>query len=108
MNVNVSDLKCAANLLFQHLEATGHTQLSFNIDYYWSIPTEHVYNVYEEPHDLTIGQISDDLSELMRIVEGDSEPNVYALAWLASILRAAADTMPGDANPGDGGVAGTE
>lgn len=35
-------------------------------DYYWSIPNEKLYSIYEEPTGFTVGQLSDDLQEVRK------------------------------------------
>ena len=54
MKVRVSELRQATNLLFDHLEQSGHTEIELHSDYYWSIPDETLYSVYEAPSDFTI------------------------------------------------------
>lgn len=87
MKVCIAELREVANLLFDHLERSGHAEIELESDYYWSIPTEQLYSVYEEPTDLTIGQLSDDQRELANIRAGAKPPLAYALVWLSSLLR---------------------
>ncbi|MCP4347870.1 MAG: hypothetical protein GY795_20395 [Desulfobacterales bacterium] len=39
------------------------------------------------PSDCTLGQLSDDWSNLQKILNSENEPTGYALVWLASIMR---------------------
>jgi hypothetical protein len=43
--------------------------------------------VYEEPSELTVGQLSEDWKELQQISSGQKLPIAYALVWLSSVLR---------------------
>lgn len=74
MKVCIAELREVANLLFDHLEQSGHAEIELESDYYWSVPTEQLYSVYEEPTDLTIGQLSDDQRELASIRAGAKPP----------------------------------
>lgn len=87
MKVRVSELRQAANVLFDHLERMGHGEIEVDSDYYWSIPQEKLYSVYEEPSDFTVGQLSEDLENIRAIGAGQKEPIAYALVWLSAILR---------------------
>lgn len=87
MKIRISELREAANLLFDHLERSGHAEIEVDRDFYWSIPDDKLYAAYEEPSGFTMGQLSDDCQELRKISSGQREPISYALVWLSSILR---------------------
>jgi len=89
VKIQLSDLRRAANALFDHLERTGRTEIEVTEDFYWSIPEKHLYSVYSPPpeSELTMGQLSDDWNELTKIASGKSPPLTYALVWLSSLLR---------------------
>ncbi|WNG15728.1 hypothetical protein [Cystobacter fuscus] len=89
MKIQLSDLRQAANTLFDHLEQNGHTEIEVTEDFYWNIPKEHLYSVYTPPpeSELTLGQLSDDWDEVMKIASAQRPPIAYALVWLSSILR---------------------
>jgi len=93
MHVNVSDLRALTEQLFSHLEKNGHNSIEISNDYYWDIPKECRYDPTQEPKDFNLGQITDDWAELLKILEGSSEPIGYALVWLSSILRAAGEEI---------------
>jgi hypothetical protein len=89
VKIQLSELRHATNVLFDHLERTGRTEIDVAEDFYWSIPEKHLYSVYTPPpeSDLTMGQLSDDWSELAKIASGERPPLAYALVWLSSLLR---------------------
>lgn len=87
MRIKLDDLRRVSGILFDHLERAGITEVEVDKDYYWSIPEEKLYSVYEEPSNLTVGQLSHDLDELAKINAGSKEPIAFALTWLASVLR---------------------
>jgi hypothetical protein len=70
-----------------HVEASGVKEVEIDEDFYWSIPPETRYSPYEDPGEPTLGQLSDDLSELRAMANGQKDVVGYGLVWLASILR---------------------
>ena len=88
MKIKVTELRQAANLIFDHLESLGHDEIDLEADHYWNIPDKKLYEAYEEPNGFTIGQLSDDLEEVRRINSGQKAPIAYALVWLSSLFRA--------------------
>jgi hypothetical protein len=89
LKIPLGHLRQAANVLFDHLEQTGRTEIDVTEDFYWSIPEKHLYSVYTAPPEteLTMGQLSDDWAELTKIASGQRPPAAYALVWLSSLLR---------------------
>ncbi|MEW6434149.1 MAG: hypothetical protein AB1730_21825 [Myxococcota bacterium] len=87
MRIKTEDLRRVANVLFDHLERTGHSEVDVDKDFYWSIPDRQLYSPYEKPTEFTLGQLSDDHSELEQILSGRREPIAYALVWLAALIR---------------------
>ncbi|WP_426490106.1 hypothetical protein [Hymenobacter sp. 102] len=60
--ISISELE---QVLFLALEALKRQyglqgQIPLTQDFYWSIPEDQLYNVDEEPSELTIGQLSED------------------------------------------------
>lgn len=53
-------------------------------DYFWSIPLEDAFEVYVQPKELTIGQVS----ETWTNVDHDGEHVDYAAVWFGDLLRA--------------------
>ncbi|NVJ23906.1 MULTISPECIES: hypothetical protein [Myxococcus] len=87
MKIKVSELRHVTNLLLDHLERSGHLEVEFTEDFYWSIPEDRLYAVYDEPTGFTVGQLSDDWEELRQIGSGQKPPVGYGLVWLSSLLR---------------------
>ena len=88
MEVDLRELRQVFEQLLQLWEQGAETTISIPADFYWHIPKELKYNVYEEPHDLTIGQLTDDWEELKGVLNGERPPVRYAMVWLAAVLRA--------------------
>ncbi len=88
MQITTDELRLLLAKVLDHLDASGNHVLNVEKDYYWAIPFAQQYDPYNEPTKFTLGQLSDDLAELKRIVDGRSSPIGYALVWLSTIMRA--------------------
>lgn len=95
MNVSLKTLRTVTALLYDHLETQGLTELDVADVFYWSIPRENRNDQYVEPKEFTMGQTSDDVTELQRIAVGEADPMGLGLVWLASVLREIGETHPG-------------
>lgn len=93
MKCGTHELRAIANRLIDHLEATGHQNFELSHEYYWSVPANAKYVPYAPPGDLSLGQLSDDLAELRRIANGETEPVSYALVWLGAVLSAVGEQI---------------
>lgn len=56
-------------------------------DFYWEIAEDDLYDPAESPGDLTLGQLSDDWMELLRLKDKKNIPISYDLRRLAVILQ---------------------
>lgn len=88
MKVKIKELRKVADKIFLHLEKTGRSSIDVRHEFYWHIPSEIIYDNYEEPNSFTIGQLSNDWQHLEAILQNEEITNGYALVWLASIMRA--------------------
>ena len=95
MKIRCVDLRRIAEVLLGHLEEVGQDEFEIDKDFYWEVPSSNRYDQYDEPVDLTAGQLSDDWSELEGILSGAKEPIGYGLVWLASILRVLGEDAKG-------------
>ena len=93
VEIPVETLRRAADLLLSHLEAIEGPVVAIEKDMFWAIPAEQRNNVYAEPTDFTVGQLTESLQRVDRIVAGSSPVTSYALVWLADILRAAGEAV---------------
>jgi hypothetical protein len=75
-------------MLLDHLEDRHGPEVLLNRDMFWSISMDELYDIYQQPTTLTIGQLSENWGFLEQIVEERSAPVGYALVWLGEILRA--------------------
>lgn len=89
MHVSLPELRRVFDVLIDHLEAvTKNDSVVLDKDYFWSIPPDERYDVYNTPADLTIGQLSDSWEFLKTPLADPDDALTYHLVWLADILRA--------------------
>ena len=86
MKVNIDILEKIIHSLFSELKEKNGNQIEIESDYYWDISNEEMYNPYEEPANMSLGQLSDDLAEIMRLQKDDSAIP-YDFHRVANILK---------------------
>ena len=87
MKIQTSEIRAIVETLCQYLEETKRHEIETEQDYYWQIPRSDLYDPTKDPTDFTLGQLTDDWSELQRIAKDTSPPIGFAFVWLSSILR---------------------
>lgn len=87
MTLKIDDLRKFADMLLLHLKEQGIDEVPIDADYYWNIPSDELYEPRKTPVELDIGQLSEDLNRLRKILIKEDEPIGYALVWLSSLLR---------------------
>ena len=95
MKIDTQELRGIAERLFTHLDTLGYSSVELDKDFYWHVPTAALYDQYEPPEGLDVGQLSEDWEKLQSIQESSMPPVTDALAWLAAMLRAIADSTVG-------------
>ena len=93
MEIALSELLRLGEKLFAHLEEKGYVKIEVSSDYYWEIPEESRYDSLNEPQKFVVGQLSDDWSELQKILRSEREPLGYALVWYSAILKAISEKV---------------
>ncbi|WP_306356422.1 MULTISPECIES: hypothetical protein [unclassified Nocardia] len=95
LTVPLAELRRAFELAIAHAEAAVGTQsVTLDQDYFWSIPPEQVYDVYNRPSDLTVGQLSESWQHLSDLLAHEDRALGYHLVWLADVLRAIGQSTP--------------
>lgn len=85
MKISADELQRVIQILAENL--SRQPEINVGEDYYWEIPESARYNPYKKPDELTLGQLSDDWSELRKLLTQDRQPVGLDFVWLASILR---------------------
>ncbi|WP_315731387.1 MULTISPECIES: hypothetical protein [unclassified Bradyrhizobium] len=92
MEVSVDRLRTISEVLLKHIEQHRGGNLEIESDYYWDIPEDSRYDRYQEPSRHTVGQLSDDIVQLDRMIDGNRPVIGYALVWFAAVLRRIGET----------------
>lgn len=94
MEITLSDLRHRMNNIMQRLQDEGYSEFNIDVDHYWSIPADELYDPYQEPRTLTIGQVTDDWNEVERVSNGERGIIPYHLVWLAEVIKAVGHSSP--------------
>ena len=87
MKVNINEIQKIISLLLSKLKESKENEIELNSDFYWDIAVEELYNPYDEPKNISLGQLSDDLGEIKRLsISDDAIP--YDLKRIAVIIKA--------------------
>jgi hypothetical protein len=86
MKVNIDEIQKITSLLLSKLKESKGSEIEISNDYYWDISQDELYSLYEEPKNITLGQLSDDLEELQRLAKSD-DAIMYDLKRLSNILK---------------------
>jgi hypothetical protein len=85
--VSLTELRRAFELVVAHVVETVGDEANLTEDYFWSIPVDQIYNVEEEPTELTIGQLSESWGNVREILENPENVTSYTLVWIADVIR---------------------
>jgi len=87
MKINFDEIQDTVIFMLSTFKEHKGVEVEIKSDFYWDISMEEIYNPYDEPRNITLGQISDDIIELRRAMKsGEIVP--YDLKRLANILIA--------------------
>jgi hypothetical protein len=95
VRIPVDQLRQVFELLVSHVAGNSAADLPVGQDYFWSIPSPERYDVYNQPSELTIGQVSESWGNLSGLLEDESKTLGYGLVWLSDVLRAIGDEAVG-------------
>ncbi|MFC8039445.1 hypothetical protein ACFUOZ_08835 [Paenarthrobacter sp. NPDC057355] len=82
------ELREVFDVLMRHVEERHGSTIDVGVDYFWSIPPDAIYDVYDQPTELTIGQLTESLDNIRRVAADPDRAISYALVWLGDVLRA--------------------
>jgi hypothetical protein len=88
INIDIIKLKQIIDIIFDHITKTrGVTQCELKESLYWYFSEEEIYNMYNNPKELLLGDLYDDLEFLSLVLDPENQPLAYQLTQLAPILR---------------------
>jgi hypothetical protein len=87
MNVNIDHLEKVLSILLAELKVKKSTLVELKGDFFWDIAPEELYDPYNDPHTFTLGQLSDDIDRMERILT-TKESVPYDIKRMACLLIA--------------------
>lgn len=88
ISIDIATLREAVEAVLTNLNERYGDSISLRSDYFWSIPFDQVYDVLNEPSELTIGQVSECVDSIENLAQDPSVFTQYSLVWLGEIFRA--------------------
>lgn len=64
MKIKLNLLEEAVITIFNEMKEQGIDNIDLDSEFYWNVPSESIYDVYNEPTQLDIGQLEDDYAIL--------------------------------------------
>ncbi|MGJ3353240.1 hypothetical protein [Providencia sp. Je.9.19] len=86
MKIELSLLEEAVVTIFKEMKEQGVDDIDLDSDFYWNVPSEFIYDVYNEPPRLDIGQLEDDYETLCKAKEKELLVK-YNLKNISTIFR---------------------
>jgi hypothetical protein len=87
-SVDLRELQSVINRILEHIiETKGVKRIDLKKDFYWTIPTEGLYQMEEEPKQLDVGSLYDDLEFVRGLTNIENDPVAYQLTEVAPLLR---------------------
>jgi hypothetical protein len=89
MNIDIATLRSLTELLLRAVEESGIDHVEVSDDFYWEVSSGKRYNPYEQPTELTLGQLTDDWQELLKLITNQKgrEPISHDLVLLSTLIR---------------------
>ena len=91
MKITTAEIRRAVDLLLSEFDANGASEWEIDQDFYWDVPSDVRYDLYEPPEQLGMGQLTDDIGRVRAIAAGTDDPVPPGLVWVANILRLAGE-----------------
>lgn len=85
--INIDELERISQMLFSKLKENIGNEIEVNKDFYWNISEEELYNPYDEPSNMTLGQLSDDIERINYVYKFSDEIVNYDLKRLSTIIQ---------------------
>ncbi|MBG5891592.1 hypothetical protein AB6F89_07265 [Providencia hangzhouensis] len=86
MKIELSLLEEAIVAIFKEMKVQGMDNIDLDADFYWNVPSESIYDIYNETTQLDIGQLEADYEMLCKAKENELLIK-YNLKNISGILR---------------------
>ncbi len=87
MKIKIAELEKVLSDLLAELHEQKCEEIEIDKeDFYWAISKEELYNPYNQPNQLTLGQLSDDLEHIHKIFEKKLPIVCYDFAKISYIF----------------------
>jgi hypothetical protein len=87
LRIPTEDLRRVFAALIDELAAVQGDVVDIPDTPFWAIPAGARRDVYEEPRNLTIGQLGEAWDNALATASSDKIPLSYGLVWFADVLR---------------------
>lgn len=87
MKINIDEIQKITSLLLLKLKQSKGNEIEIHNDFFWDIIQDELYNPYEKPKEILLGQLSFDLDNIQRLLETDNAIP-YDLQRLSNIIKA--------------------
>lgn len=89
MQISIEQLREAIDLLLLKIKESKGDIIEIENDYYWVIDEAELYDPYSEPKEMGLGQLSDDIMELKKLLKSPDDSIIfYHLKIVSEILKA--------------------
>ena len=92
MRVRIDDLLAAMTAVTAYLHEIEQSEVDLEQDYYWAISDGRVYDMNAQPSEFTVGQLSEDLTEVQ---SASKDASGHHLVHLEALLRAYGESVKG-------------
>ena len=88
MKINIDEIQKITSLLLSKLREQKGNEVELENDFYWDISSDELYKPYDDPKNISLGQLSDELKEIQRLSQSSDEAIPYDLKRIAEIIKA--------------------
>ena len=88
MKVNIDEIQKITSFLLSRLREEKGNEIEIENDFYWDISSDELYNPYDTPENISLGQLSDQLKEIKRLSVSPDNAVSYDLKRIAVIIKA--------------------
>lgn len=88
--ISVDRIRDSLLALLDHVRSLYGDKIELESNYFWSIPDNAKFDVYSDPEELTVGQVSEVWDHLTKLTPSPENLATYQLRWFAQLFDAIA------------------